>query len=127
MSKLIPLYAAIGGAWVLGVYCTSSIILRIYHLNPDALNAKAILILQAAVVFGSLNAIINQKLMADRDLMSLAGLSVLYFVCAVLWARASHFEIEAAAQGLALGYAMVLVGFGVLQSWRRARRLAIES
>jgi len=98
-----------------------SYILSWYGLEPSDANRSILLTLQIAVVFASLNAIVNQRLAAMRQYGSMAWLSVVYLLTLTLASYLTGHDAASVAYSVVASYMTTLMmGMAVVRHRRAA-------
>lgn len=84
-------------------------ILSWYGLEPSKVSQGTLLTLQVAVVFASLNALVNQQLAARRRYGAMAGLSIVYLVTLLLAGYFNGHGAASVANAIVASYLVTLM------------------
>lgn len=109
ISRLAVLYIAISSIWLAFIYLLGESILAWYGLVVNSDNMIILLILQSAVVFGAVNALLNQQFAAKKDFFVMAVLALLYLVVLYLCGMVMGFGADFAATGILISYLITVV------------------
>lgn len=108
-TPIAAAYLAISLASMTVVQVFGSHILSWYGLEPSNANRSILLTLQVAVVFASLNALVNQRLAAERRYGAMAGLSIVYLLTLLLASYLTGHDAASVAYCIVASYLLTLV------------------
>lgn len=101
-------YLVISLASMAFVQAFGSYMLSWYGLEPSDANRSILMVLQVAVVFASLNALVNQRLAAERRYGAMAGLSIVYLVTLLLAIYLTGHDAASVAYCIVASYVLAL-------------------
>lgn len=109
MTKLFGVYVTVALVWLASIYLLGKPMLAWYGLEINSDNMAILLILQGAVVFGAINALLNQQLAAKKNFFALAMLALLYLAVLYMCGVVMGFAADFAAAGILISYMTVVV------------------